>query len=328
MAKDSEPPWDRAIAWADALQARHSAIGYPYGVIKKYGDDQGGKHAALLTYYAFLSLFPLLLLVVTVPQRVLVNNPELSERLVTAIVPPDLQDTVQSAIAAMPTSGLPLVVGVVGLVLSGLGIVGAAYQTLNHLAGVPHRSRYGFLPRTLRTVGAFLVLIVGVIGVGAMTAVVGAVPELSAVSRAALFLGGVVLTGLVIRALVALLVPVRATFGSLWPGLLLAGAAVSTLLTFGAALLPGFVARSGPVYGGFATIVGLFALLALVFQAIVIAGEAVVVRRRGLWPRSLVSDRPSEADRRALSDLARQEERIPVQRVRSTFDQGVPDPSL
>jgi uncharacterized BrkB/YihY/UPF0761 family membrane protein len=249
-----------------------------------------------------------------------VNNPELSDRLVTAIVPPDLQATVQSAIAAMPSSGLPLVIGVVGLVLSGLGVVGAAYQTLNHLAGVPFRRRYGFLPRTLRTLGAFVVLVVGVIGVGAMTAVVGAVPGLSAVSRAALFLGGVVLTGLVIRALIALLVPLRTTFGSLWPGLLLAGAAVSALLTFGAALLPGFVARSGPVYGGFATIVGLFALLALVFQAVVIAGEAVVVRRRRLWPRSLVSDRPTPADRRALSDLASQEERLPSQRVRSTFD--------
>lgn len=328
MADGSAAPWDRVIAWAERVQARHGALGYPYAVMKKYGDDQGSRHAALLTYYAFLSLFPLLLLVVTVLQRVLVTNPELRDRLVSAIVPPDLQDTVQSAIAAMPTSGLPLVVGIVGLVLSGLGIVGAAYDTLNHLAGVPFRSRFGFLPRTLRTFAALVVLVVGVIGIGAMTAVVGAVPELSAVSRVALFLGGVLLAGLVMRVLIALLLPVRSTFGSLWPGLLLAGAAVSTLLTFGAALLPGFVARSGPVYGGFATIVGLFALLALVFQAVVIAGEAVVVRRRRLWPRALVSDKPFAADKRALSALARQQERIRGHRVRSTFDPPVPDPSL
>jgi uncharacterized BrkB/YihY/UPF0761 family membrane protein len=94
---------------------------------------------------------------------------------------------------------------------------------------------------------------------------------------------------------------------------------VSALLTFGAALLPGFIARSGPVYGAFATIVGLFALLVLVFQAVVIAGEAVVVRRRRLWPRALVSDRPADADKRALAALARQQERIRPQRVSSTF---------
>ena len=255
-------------------------------------------------------------------QRVLAGDPALRDQLIDAVVPPDLQGTVDSAITALPSSGLPFVVGIVGLVLSGLGIVGAAYEALNSLAGVPYRTRFGFLPRTLRTLAALALLVVGVVGVGAMTALVGAVTALSALSRVALFLGGVLLTGAVIWGLVRLLVPVRAPLSALWPGLLGAGAAVSALLTFGAALLPGFVARSGPVYGSFATIVGLFALLALVFQAVVIAGEAVVVRRRRLWPRALVSDRPTGADRRALSDLARQQERIGPQRVRSLFDGG------
>lgn len=313
---------DRLVARADGLQRRRAVLGFPYAVLKKYGDDQGGRQAALLTHYGFLSLFPLLLLVVTVLQRILVNDPELRDRLVTAVVPPDLQETVDSAIAAMPTSGLPFVVGIVGLVLSGLGIVGAAYETLNNLAGVPYRSRYGLVPRTLRTLGALLLLVVGVVGVGAMTTVVGAVPTLPAISRVALFLGGVLLTGAVVLGLVRLLVAVRAPVAALWPALLIAGAAVSALLTFGAALLPGFVARNGPVYGGFATIVGLFALLALVFQAVVIAGEVAVVRRRRLWPRSLVGDRPADADERALSALARQQERIAPQRVSTTFGSG------
>ncbi len=320
MADHAANPWDRLLARLDSAQARHGVIGYPYAVLKKYGDDQGGRQAALLTYYAFLSLFPLLLLVVYALQVVLANDPALRDRLVSAVVPPDLQDTVTSATATLPSSGLPLVVGVVGLVLSGLGIVGAAYETLNSLAGVPFRSRYGFLPRTLRTLAALVLVVVGVAGVGAMTAVVGAVPTVPALSRVLLFVGGVVLTALVIWGLVSLLVPVRTHLAGLWPGLLGAAVAVSVLLTFGAALLPGFVARSGPVYGSFATIVGLFALLALVFQAVVIAGEAAVVHRRGLWPRALDASRPTDADRRALTALARQQERVETQRVRSSFD--------
>jgi membrane protein len=47
---------------ADRFQQRHGVLGFPVAVIKKFGDDEAGKHAALLAYYyGFLSLFPLLL---------------------------------------------------------------------------------------------------------------------------------------------------------------------------------------------------------------------------------------------------------------------------
>ena len=71
---------NRIIAWADRLQRRHGLLGFPYAVIKKYGDDDGGREAALITYYGFLSVFPLLLLGVGVLSRVLADNPELRQR--------------------------------------------------------------------------------------------------------------------------------------------------------------------------------------------------------------------------------------------------------
>lgn len=51
---------NRIIAWADRLQREHGVLGFPYAVVKKYGDDDGGRQAALITYYGFLSIFPLL----------------------------------------------------------------------------------------------------------------------------------------------------------------------------------------------------------------------------------------------------------------------------
>jgi len=57
---------NRIIAWADRLQREHGVLGFPYAVVKKYGDDEGGRQAALITYYGFLSIFPLLLLGVAV----------------------------------------------------------------------------------------------------------------------------------------------------------------------------------------------------------------------------------------------------------------------
>ena len=51
---------NRDIAWADRLQRRYAVLGFPYAVVKKYGDYGGGREAALITYYGFLSIFPLL----------------------------------------------------------------------------------------------------------------------------------------------------------------------------------------------------------------------------------------------------------------------------
>ena len=61
----------------DAWQQRYPALGFPLAVIYKYVDDQGSYLAALIAYYAFVSLFPLLLLLSTVLGWVLTGHPEL-----------------------------------------------------------------------------------------------------------------------------------------------------------------------------------------------------------------------------------------------------------
>ena len=50
-----------------SVQRRHGVLGFPYAVVKKYGDDAGGREAALITFFAKLfRIFPLLLLGVAV----------------------------------------------------------------------------------------------------------------------------------------------------------------------------------------------------------------------------------------------------------------------
>src|SRR5579872_7160491 len=135
---------NRVIAWADGMQRRHGMPGFPYAVVKKYGDDEGGRQAALITYYGFLSIFPLLLLGVAVLSRVLADHPDLRQRLIDEIVPQALRSTVEHSLATLPTSTIPFVAGLIGLLFSGTGVVFSAYQTLNHVAGVRHRLRAGF----------------------------------------------------------------------------------------------------------------------------------------------------------------------------------------
>src|SRR5215469_3348405 len=94
----------RVIAWADRLQREHGVLGFPYAVVKKYGDDEGGRQAALITYYGFLSIFPLLLLGVAILSRVLAERPALREQLINESVPPVLRSTVEQSLTTLPTS--------------------------------------------------------------------------------------------------------------------------------------------------------------------------------------------------------------------------------
>lgn len=305
--------------WADRLQQRHAVLGFPYAVVKKYGNDSGARHAALITYYGFLSVFPLLLLVVYGASQVLRNDPELRARFVDAVVPPSLEDALDQALAIMPSSGVPLLIGVVGLLFSTTGVVFSAYETINHVQGVPFRVRFGFFPRYLRVFAMLLVLIVGVAAFGVLSVLGGAVAN-GSFSRAVSTLGAVVVAFVVLLSAAGLLSARPGSWRPAWPAALLGSIVVTALVVFGGRALAVLVARSGPVYGPFATVVALFSLLYLVSQAVVFSAEIAVVRRQRLWPRALLSNEPVDGDRRALTLRARVEERIAVERVSTIYD--------
>ena len=74
----------RVVESIDTYQRGHRWLGFPLAVAYKFGDDQGRYLTALITYYGFLSLFPLLLLLVTVLGFVLQGDSDLQARLVNS----------------------------------------------------------------------------------------------------------------------------------------------------------------------------------------------------------------------------------------------------
>lgn len=308
------------LAWVDEVQQRYGVLGFPYAVLKKYLDDGGGRYAALITYYGFLSVFPILLVAASVVSTALVNRPDLREDMVAALVPPALQDTVNTALAAMPVSGLPLVIGVVGLLLSGTGVAFSAYETLNHLAAVPRRSRFGLVSRYARVLLMVVAVLVGGLSVAALTVASGALPDVGELQRVVASLATALVVFLVLLAAATVLVARPVPLRTSWLPAAMGALVVTLVLSLGTRLLAPLVARSGPVYGSFASVAAIFALLYLVSQALLYAAEVAVVRQRRLWPRALVTSRPTQADMVALTRLASVQERIPVQRIEVRFD--------
>jgi uncharacterized BrkB/YihY/UPF0761 family membrane protein len=105
----------------------------------------------------------------------------------------------------------------------------------------------------------------------------------------------------------------------IWVGGVLGAAVVTALLNAATTVLPALITRAGLVYGSFATVVGIFTLLYLISQALVLSVEVSAVIESRLSPRGLTNAVLTEADRRALVLLARRQERVAGQRVTTAF---------
>src|SRR5215217_4517334 len=72
---------ENVVRRVDRWQQRHRVPGFVFAVLRKFGDDRGSTLAALFAYYAFVTLFPLLLLLVTLLGYLLAHHPALQERV-------------------------------------------------------------------------------------------------------------------------------------------------------------------------------------------------------------------------------------------------------
>jgi membrane protein len=306
------------LRWLDDVQRRHGVVGFPYAVLRKYFDDEGPKLAALLTYYGFLSLFPLLLVVVVVLTEVLASRPTLQVELMNQLVGPRLKPDIEQALEQLPPSGIPLAIGVFGLLFSGLGGVLSASATVNRIWAVPRRDRFGVGRRYMRALTMLLVVLAGAL-TAAGWGVLASVADMQAVERAGSAAGTFVVILVVLlfahKLLASRALPVR----QIWVSCVLGSVAVLALVSWGAALLPALIVRSGPIYGSFATVVGVFALLYLTSQAVVLSAEVSPVRTYRLFPRAVIRTARTSADVRALTLLAQEQELLPDERVVVTF---------
>ena len=116
----------KVLRATDELQQRHAWLAVPVAVWKKFGDDQAGNLAALIAYYAFVALFPLLLVLVTVLNIVLKNDPGLRHRLLTSALSnyPVIGQQL-GHIGPLSETGLPLVVGLLGTIFGARGVANA-----------------------------------------------------------------------------------------------------------------------------------------------------------------------------------------------------------
>ena len=312
----------------DGYQRRHPHAGFPLAVLYKYFDDSGGYLAALITYYAFVSLFPLLLLTSTVLGYVLAGDQHLQDRIL------------HSALSQFPVVGQQLgdpkhigggvgglVIGILGALYGALGVAQAVQYAMNTAWTVPRNSR----PNPFKARGLSLLLLgtagLAVSGTTALS-ILGATSagSLGPVLKLVVLLASVVVNAAVFVFVFRLATARELSWRDVAPGAITAAIMWQLLQTFGVVYVGHTVKNASATNGVFAFVLGLLAFLYLTSVTMVLCVEINVVRVDRLHPRSLLTPftdhvQLTRGDRRVYTDQAKAQRSKGFENVDVDFDE-------
>jgi inner membrane protein YhjD len=277
---------DKLKAFARRLTAK-APVQVALAVQKRYGKDSAGNLSAVVTYFGFLSLFPLILLGLAVVGFVLAGEPatqhDWATRLSDAV--PGLGPLIGRNIEAVVESrGPATLVGAALLLWAGIAIVEAAGWAVSRVFRVPEYQ--GFLKKKLWSIATLVAL--GVLWL-LSTSIAGFAANVDLGRSLDLLVqpvGGLVAFALdFVLFMVAyrLLVQGRGPgFRQLWPGALLAAAGWFLLKLLGSWYATRTVASSSAVYGTFGAVIGVLVLLYLAARVFMYGAEldAVLIERK------------------------------------------------
>jgi membrane protein len=305
----------------DRFQQRRRWSAIPMAVVKKFGDDQGGNLAALVAYYAFFSLFPLLLVLVTILGFVLHGNESAQKAVENSVLSQFPIIGKQIHANALQGQLLSLVIGLAISVLGGLGVTQAAHNAFDRVWAVPFKERHNFLQSRLR--GLALLVALGVLfGLGTAASTLVSAGLGGPLTRVGGIAVSLLLNYALFLAAFRLLTSASVGTSQLWPGVFLAGTVWEVLLLVGGYYIGHVFKHSTSTYGTFGLVIALLVWLHLGAQVTLYSAELNVVVSRRLWPRSLLGAPSEPADQRTLAALAKVEERHEEEQVDVEFNRG------
>lgn len=291
----------------DSQQRQHAWVGFPYAVIKKYGDDDAGYQAALLTYYGFLSLFPLLLVLTTLLGVLAGNHPHLRTIILNGTTHyfPTLGNQLAEHIGSLHKTGLALGIGLLFTLYGARGIADAFRHGVYHIWYVPKTKRPGFPFGAARSVAIVLIggagfILAAIIAGYAAAAGHGIGFHLLSVAIDLALLFGVFLF------LIKVSLPIHVTLRQIESGAAAAAVGLVALQNIGSYVLTHEVKNLSALYSNFAVVLGLLFWIYLQAQMVYYALEIAAVRSQDLWPRSFTGRDLTEADKQVHDRLFKQ----------------------
>ncbi|ASU85561.1 hypothetical protein CDO52_24620 [Nocardiopsis gilva YIM 90087] len=263
-----------------AARRRRPAFDHAVRAVERYGDRHGSAFAASVTYFAFLSFFPLLALAFALVGYLVEFHADLRQYLELAIeeMLPGLSEQLPIDEIARARTGAGSI-GLLGLLYAGLGAVAALREALHQIWLKDVRSGPNIVLAKLYDVAVLIVVGVGLLATVALTSVaqaatawllswVGLDDSLAAIVSTRV-LGLAIAIGvnlLIFLMLFSRLSGTRRPWRLLWRGALMAAVGFEALKAAGALLISNTLGN--PVYASFAVVVGLLVWINLVMRLV------------------------------------------------------------
>lgn len=283
------------MARLDRYQRCHRWAGMPIAVTYKFVDDQVTYLAALLAYYGFLSLFPLLLLLVAILSAALHGNPELQHSVLHSALRefPVIGDQLGHNVHSFHGSSAAVAIGVAGSLYGALGVAQAVQHALNEILAVPRHARPDPLRSRLKSLYFLLLLAVGL----ALTTALSAAESAAVIFGTRLAVGvpvvigvvGVVLNAALLLLSYRLMAERRVSLRVMYGPVMGAACAWQALQWVGSYYVGHVLRGATATYGMFGIVLGLLAWIYLASLAYLTTAEIIAVRCLRLWPRSLLT---------------------------------------
>jgi membrane protein len=311
----------------DGLQRRRRALGLPLAVVYKFFDDQGNYLAATITYYAFVAIFPLMLISSSVLGFVVQGDEALKEQLLDSALGrfPIVGDQLGRP-EGLQGSATAVVVGAVTALYGILGLGQASQNAVNAAWAIPRNSRLNPVVSRLRSAVAFVLGGMALIALGVLSSLLGYLDVLGSGgwAKALNMLVTVALTGLVLSVMMWLALPERPRWRSVLPGGLSVAVMWRLLQNLGGIYVENVVARVSEMNAVFALVLGLVGLLYVAAVMAMLGIEINVVLARKLYPRALLTPFTddvvlTDADRRVYADYAKAQRHKGFEKVTVTF---------
>jgi membrane protein len=311
----------------DRFQREHAWTGFPLAVLYKFFDDQGSYLAALIAYYAIVSMFPLLLLATTILGYVLSGNPGLQQHIVSSALSefPVVGDQLRQP-SRIGGGAAGLVIGILGALYGALGVVQAVQHAMNSVWRIPRNNR----PNPIKARGRSLLLLatvgLAVVGTATLSTYAG---SLGGVLGALLLVASVLINAIVFVFAFRLATARPLTVIDVAPGAIGAAVVWQLLQTFGAAYIEHVVKDASATNSVFAVVLGLLAFFYLTAVTMVLCAEINVVRVERLYPRALLTPftdnvEPTRGDHRAYTGQAVSQRSKGFENIDVTFDKPAP----
>jgi membrane protein len=308
----------------------------PLAVVYKFFDDQGNYLAATVTYYAFIAIFPLLLLASSILGFVLQGRPDLQQSILNSALGqfPIIGDQLGRPEGLRGSTG-GVVVGALAALYGALGL-GQAIQNAMHVAwSVPRNSRPNpFLQRLkslllLLTAGLAVLAVTVVSALGSNTQVFS--DRVDTGLRWLINLVTVLVVGTVLALLFRLAGTGNHSLRRAVPGAFAVAIMWQGLQYVGTVYVAHVLVNTSAMNKTFGLVLGLVGIIYVASVTAVLGIEINVVLAERLYPRALLTPftddvELTEADRRAYAGYARAQRHKGFERVEVTFGERPPKP--